>query len=249
MEKRNSRFADLDFLASGEFLEKNQTFFKELENDPRVIYFFEESDRGTNFDLLEVNVENAIPVPVLFEILGMEWDEEIALDEVVASIEERGIRIVAILDREVWDDEQRRRREEEEAKKWAKIDCRKECRAVDRFYNDTFSHWCSLRWLITIVAQEAHFGVFPKRWRKPLLLKEWEFPIRFLIPRVTEISGTVRFRKKPGKTQELWRSSLATTGFALTEKNGTQKIACQALSSLFREGMPKFMTIMGWQKR
>lgn len=143
MEKQKLQFGSLDFSASGDYFEKNQDFFEELEKDPRVLYYFEESERGTYFDLLEVNIFNAIPVPVFFEILGMKWGEEFSFREIIVLIEARGVQIVQVLDREIWDDEQRRRYEEEEAKRWTRIDCKKKCQAVHKFYHDTFSHWCA----------------------------------------------------------------------------------------------------------
>ncbi|MFH1030518.1 MAG: hypothetical protein V1770_04630 [bacterium] len=157
-------FGSLNFSVSGDFLDKNRKFFEELEKNPQVVYYSDESEgeRGTYFDLIEVNfsddIPNAIPVPIFFEISGMEWDEELSIDKVISSVRDKNIKIVAVIDRAGWDAAQRHHRQEAEAKRWTRIDCKKNCRAVDPFYNDLFfrgagknNHCCpgGIFWLVS----------------------------------------------------------------------------------------------------
>lgn len=71
-------FGSLNFSVSGDFLDKNRKFFEELEKNPQVVYYSDESEgeRGTYFDLIEVNfsddIPNAIPVPIFLKF--QEWN-------------------------------------------------------------------------------------------------------------------------------------------------------------------------------
>jgi hypothetical protein len=139
METKDSRFGKLDFSSSGEYLEKNQKFFEALEKDPRVFYYYEESDEGTYFDILEGTGE-AIPVPVFFEILGREWDKSLTLQEVTGLIAGCGVQIDGSLHRRIWDADRARCREAEEAARWTKIECKKGCQSVYPYYHDIMTY-------------------------------------------------------------------------------------------------------------
>jgi len=109
IRKEKEMFKTLDFSKCEErYLEKNKDFFAKIEKSRKVLYYSSEGNDFVYYDLLEVNGDNAIPVPVFFQIIGVEYDGDEERDKILSMIQEFGITIEKKLDRRIWDEEHER---------------------------------------------------------------------------------------------------------------------------------------------
>lgn len=125
----NPCFGWLNFDVSIEpYRDKNKAFFEEASQyDAKVMFLQDENDY---YNLLLVG-ENAIPAPVVAEIMNIQ--------PTIEAFEERGFCFYVIQSRQDWDDACEKAREKEALKVWKKINCKKECQAVEPYCNDVWS--------------------------------------------------------------------------------------------------------------